>query len=185
MDTREKIRTCQKCPLHSVTPCRPVPGVGRSKAMLVCENLSYEQAVVEMPFGCDDADYIKNIMYRAKLNYREFYYTSLTKCFETDTKNKYSEICKDWIFEEIKEKNIKYVFCLGNEVSYRLIKDVKRKHKLTDIFGKQFEQDDVIFIPIYSLKFLREYGVKKTSSVVELFHELFGESRREVHSVPF
>lgn len=130
-----------------------------------------------MPFGCDDADYIKNIMYRAGVDYRQFFYTSLVKCYKEGYSKKIGKICKEWVLEEIKEKEIKVVFCLGSEVSYQLIKGVKRKDKLSDIFGKKFEQDGIIFIPIYSLQFLREFGVKKTSSVVEIFRELFGETR--------
>jgi len=175
---KERIRECERCPLYEITPQRPVPGVGNgSEAFFVCERLDCVQATVEIPFSGDDADYIKDIIKRAGLNYKNYYYTSLLKCADCDgiyKKKEHLNICKDWVFEEIKEKKPKYVFCMGKEVLYRLLPECKTTWKMKDIIGDKFIHDNVTYIPIYSLSYLKEYGRGKTQEIAEVISGILG-----------
>lgn len=177
---KTQIRSCEKCPLYELTPCGPVPGIGKrnSKAFFVNERVDSTQATILVPFGGNDSDYIKNILSRAKLNYKEYFYTSLNKCSDTNhdyPKNKFAKICSDWVYEEIDEHNPDYVFCMGMEVLYRLLPECKRNWKLKDVIGKQYSYRNTIFVPLYSLSFLKEYGIKKTQEVVEVISGILKE----------
>lgn len=170
---KNEIQNCKSCPLYKLTPCGPVMGVGKGN-MIVSEGLTYNQAAIGIPFGDEDADVIKLILSKAKVNYKKFYYTALQKCKDVNheyEKYEYLETCKKlWVGKEIEYNQPEYVLCMGKGVFESLYGE---KIKLKDVFGKPHVKDNVKYVPLYSLEYLRHRGLKVQNEMVRAIHELF------------
>jgi uracil-DNA glycosylase family 4 len=156
-----------------MSPCGPVFGVGKGD-MFVSERLSFNQAAIEVPFGDEDGDWIKEILSKAGLNYKNFYYTSLTKCKDVNhdyKKDEFAKVCSQWIEKEIEVNDTKNVFCMGKKV-YEVL--TGKRDSLTSVFGKPLELNGVNYIPIYSISYLKNGGRARKERVIEVIRGVFG-----------
>lgn len=161
------IETCTRCELHKLLPagCTPIPGVGNTKAdfMFVIDSPSKPDVLQSELLSDRVGKYFYSLLDKSEIGRENVYISSLVHCWPTN-KNKdrlpnKSEIdlCKVWLWQELKKIQPKVIFTMGSLVSNALGKPVfKKKQKLEDIVGNYYKLDyiDSTIFPCYSLKYI-------------------------------
>lgn len=174
----DKITSCQSCSLRSVD-C-PVPGSGqKSPFMLIFEYPSADEALLGRPLEERSGLILKKIMQEEKFDYNNYYMTFTLKCKTNNPQQSkdYLNVCKKWLWEEIKLIEPKTIITFGMIPSKLLLKG-NYKFKLKDVVGeiqKPPHLEGIDVIPWYSPSLFNNMSslIFKTHQFIRKIKEIY------------
>ena len=184
------IQNCTRCPLHKLMPltCKPVPGVGPSKArlMIIGEALGEDEAIAGLPFQGKCGRMLNNMLRDAGIERDSVFITNVVKCRplkgkanRPPTKDEISK-CSIHLSRELYEQNPKVVFTLGKIPTYEILDDLKASFKLGDVVGKEYktvidwggeppDESRFITVPVYHPSYVMVHSRSDYDTCVEIF----------------
>lgn len=175
---QEQITQCKACPLHDLLPngCSPISGFGTiGKIMLVGEAPGEKEIELGRPFVGLAGRLLDQILKDSQVNKSDVYIANTVNCRPHDYgKNRPPskteiEMCKHWLWKQIKEVNPTLIFTLGMTPTKTLLHSVLGKtFKLKDVVGNEYRPDFLTcpVVPIYHPSFLLQYGRAYTAQTV-------------------
>jgi uracil-DNA glycosylase family 4 len=188
MNIAEEVKKCYRCDLHQALeyPCAPTPGDGPLDAqlMLIGEAPGDQEAQLGKPFQGMAGLTLDNILKESGIDRSTIYITNAVKCRPTKGKRNRPptdseiQICKKWLWQELKEVDPKIIVLLGKIPTYSVLNaQLNKTFTLKSIFGKQFTTSYCrsIFIPCYHPSYLMQHGKDQMEIVIELFRGIKNE----------
>lgn len=175
------IQNCTRCPLHKLMPltCKPVPGVGPSKArlMIIGEALGEDEAIAGLPFQGKCGRMLNNMLRDAGIERDSVFITNVVKCRPLKGKanrpptKEEIKACIDWLSLEILQVKPTIIFTLGKIATYQCVPELKSVFTLSDIVGKEFFNSIMnhTVIPVYHPSYVMVHSRSDYDTCVEIF----------------
>lgn len=137
------------------------------------ENLSLGQH-----FSISEQRYFDLILKACKIDIKDIYLTSITKC-SYNKDNKKTLTCKDlcatkFLLREIQLVNPKMIVCLGKVPACHFLHVPFSRLKLSDVVNRTYDYEGIPVIPVYNMSYLIQNGKKKTDDMIKSIKETNG-----------
>jgi DNA polymerase len=184
-EIEEKIKNCQKCPLHS-TRNHAVPGEGNyhSVVMFVGEAPGEVEDLHGKPFIGKAGQLFSKILQSVKIKREEVFITNMLKCRPPGNRNPSKseiELCLPFLESQIAIINPKIIVTLGNIPTKYLLSS---KDGITKVRGKWFDWIGGIKIfPMFHPSYLLRHEETTPGSPKELTWKDIRELKKEIEII--
>lgn len=184
-EIEEKIKNCQKCPLHS-TRHHAVPGEGsyKSPVMFVGEAPGEVEDLHGKPFIGKAGQLFSKILQSVNIKREEVYITNMLKCRPPGNRNPSKseiELCLPFLESQVAIINPKIIVTLGNIPTKYLLNS---KEGITKVRGKWFDWIGGIRIfPMFHPSYLLRHEETTPGSPKELTWKDIRELKKEIEII--
>lgn len=167
----EKMSECNRCSLRP--GCNQVvAGVGPASASLFILNqeAGIDDDILGEPFTGVNGQLLDKMLKAANIDKEKTYRTNMIKCKPNKIifGDNHINICKYWLWEEIKIIQPKVILTFGEHSAHLLLK-LKPSTKMKDVVGKLYDVPYTAakIAPWYHLSYLMNRGAKQEKETVE------------------
>jgi uracil-DNA glycosylase family 4 len=168
LSLRERILSCQKCPLSQGRK-NAVPGEGNlgAELMFVGEAPGRDEDIQGRPFVGRAGQLLTKIIHAMKFKREEIYITNIVKCRPPENRTPHKqeiEMCQDYLREQLEMIKPKVIVTLGKVAADFFIES---KLRMTALRGNFYEFNNIKVMPTFHPSYvIRNEGNKEIKKMV-------------------